>query len=236
MKSEKREVSFLVFVCFIILFLLFMFLGPNKNNTSNAIIGSTALGESPSVITLVLMFVALIVVLALVFFVFKKIKRRKIRIETPKPDEEKMAIEKPREARKESKGDLGEEDIDKLFSGGDSGEEEPEAEPETVSEPEEDHLQKLQQSQKKEVMVNLQDLKNKIKGMLTEKLTKEQIVGRLKSDGMNMDQINRAIEEVNIDNLRGYVTQALKQGFSRDQVVRNLAEHGWKKEQIEKVI
>src|SRR3989344_5251886 len=232
MKSEKREVSFLVFVCFIILFLLFMFLGPNKNNTSNAIIGSTALGESPSVITLVLMFVALIVVLALVFFVFKKIKRRKIRIETPKPDEEKMAIEKPREARKESKGDLGEEDIDKLFS----GDAEPESEPETIDEPEEDHLQKLQQSQKKEVMVNLQDLKNKIKGMLTEKLTKEQIVGRLKSDGMNMDQINRAIEEVNIDNLRGYVTQALKQGFSRDQVVRNLAEHGWKKEQIEKVI
>ena len=94
----------------------------------------------------------------------------------------------------------------------------------------------MEQPQDKEILTNLQDLKNKIKGMLTEKLTKEQIIGRLKSQGVGMNQITKSIEEVNIDNLRGYVTQALKQGFTKDQIVRNLAVHGWKKEQISKVI
>tara|TARA_Y100000034_G_C6852461_1_gene386882 strand:+ start:544 stop:1254 length:711 start_codon:yes stop_codon:yes gene_type:complete len=236
METKKRELSLFIFVCFIVLFLLFMLLSPNTGKTSNAIVGSTALGESPSVITLVILFVVLVVVLAVVFFIFKKLKKKKLKVKAPQPSEEvkgeKKIGEKPREAKKESKSDLEEGDIDKLFSG--NGVEEPK----TVEKPKpkEDHVQKLQQPQKKEVLANLQDMKNKIKGMLTQKLTKEQIIARLKTAGMNIDQINKAIEEVNLDNLRGYVTQALKQGFAKDQVVRNLAAHGWKKEQIEKVI
>ena len=85
------------------------------------------------------------------------------------------------------------------------------------------------------VLTNLQDLKNKIKMMSSQNITREQIVNNLKSQGVTMDQINKAIEEVNIDNLREYVNQALKQGMTKDQIIRSLMMHGWRQEQISKV-
>lgn len=222
MEGGKKELSFWVFVGFLLLFLVFMVVGPDRSNTSNAIIGSTALGESPSVVTLVVLFVVLIVVLAGVFIMFRKFKKKKSQIESPKPVQDD---------KKEPKAELGEGDIDKLFSDEEKKLEEPRKEIKK-----EIPVEKFGQPKKKEILTNLQDLKNKIKGMLTQKLTKEQIVGSLKSQGVNVDQITKAMEEVNIDNVREYVTQALKQGFSRDQIVRNLAVHGWKKEQISRVI
>ncbi len=223
MEGGKRELSFWVFVGFLLLFLVFMFVGSDTENTSNAIVGSIALGESPSIITLVILFVILIIVLAGVFVIFRKLKKKKVNVVTP-------TVKDQKEVGKETKSELGGDDIDKLFSEGEKKEEPIKAVKKEIP------VKKMEQPQKKEVLTNLQDLKNKIKGMLTERLTKEQIIGRLKSHGVDVNQITKAIEEVNIDNLRGYVTQALKQGFSRDQIVRNLAVHGWKKEQISKVI
>lgn len=224
MQGDKKEVSFLVFVGFVILFMLFLFLGLGEDNTSNAIIGSTALGDSPSLITIVILFVILIIILAAVFFLFRKLKKKKFKVLAPGSVEGKKDLDK-----KEVKTELEEGDMDKLFS----EEEKPKevSKKEVKKEPVEKEIEKP-----KEVLTNLQDLKNKIKGMLTQKLTKEQIVGSLKSQGVSVDQVTKAIEEVNLDSIRVYVSQALKQGFTKDQIIRNLAAHGWKKEQISKVI
>tara|TARA_Y100000310_G_C20373084_1_gene664454 strand:+ start:34 stop:726 length:693 start_codon:yes stop_codon:yes gene_type:complete len=230
MQGDKKEVSFLVFVGFVILFLFFLFLGPNEN-TSNAIIGSVDLGDSPSPVTIIILFVILVVILAGVFFVFRKLKKKKIKVSAPGGVKDGKKNLSSKEDKKDSDAGLEEGDMDKLFS--EEGDK-----PKEVSKeiPKQKPVKKIAQPKKKEVLTNLQDLKNKIKGMLTQKLTKEQIVGGLKSQGVSVDQITRAIEEVNLDSIRVYVTQALKQGFTKDQIIRNLANHGWKKEQISKVI
>ena len=72
--------------------------------------------------------------------------------------------------------------------------------------------------------------------MLSQNYSKEQIISNLKSQGVNIEQISKAIEEVNLDSLRDYITEALREGLTRDQIIRNLAMHGWKQEQISKVI
>ena len=225
MQGDKKEVSYIVFVGFVILFLLFLFLNPDSGSDSNAVIGSLSLGDNPSIITIVVLFVSLIVVLAIVFFIFKKFKKKSVKKGETKFDESKSSGNK-----KASKSELGDEDIDELFSG-EKKKRESKREFKKVN-----PVKKVEHSQKKEVLTNLQDLKNKVKGMLTQKLTKEQMIGRLKSEGVNVDQITKTIEEVNIDNLRIYVTQALKKGFTKDQIIRDLSVHGWKKEQISRVI
>jgi len=222
MEEQKREVSFLVFAGFLVLFVLFLFLSPDEKSSGSVVIGSVSLGENPSMITLLILFVILVVVLAAVFVIFKKLKKKKINIESPKPSDVKQSFED----KKEDKIDLGDEDIDKLFSG--NGEKKKE---ENYNKDEE-----KAQSTEKKVLTNLQDLKNKIKGMLSQNLTREQVISNLKSHGVTMDQISRAIEDINIDSLRDYVTEALNQRFTKDQIVKNLAMRGWKQEQISKVI
>jgi|SRR3989344_2367771 len=220
MEDKNREVSFLVFVGFLFLFILFLFLSPNEKSSGNAIIGSATLGENPSTITLLILFVILIVILAAVFVIFKKLKKKKIKIDSPaRPIEIKQVVNE----KKEEKIDFGDEDIEKLFS-------EPSQKKEEVKE---EVLEKIPAENK--VLTNLQDLKNKIKMMSSQNITREQIVNNLKSQGVTMDQINKAIEEVNIDNLREYVNQALKQGMTKDQIIRSLMMHGWRQEQISKV-
>ena len=221
MEEEKRGVSSLVFISFVVLFVLFLFLNPNQNKSGNVVIGSIVLGENPSIITIVILFVILVVILAAVFVIFKKLKKKKIKFESPKPTEIKQSVVS-QESKKEEKVELESEDIEKLFSNHNQ-------------KIEEQYEEEVQPTEKK-VMINLQDLKNKIKGMLSQSFTKEQIIGNLKSQGFTMDQISKTIDEVNIDNLRDYVSEALKQGLTRDQIVRNLAMHGWKQEQISKVI
>jgi len=218
MESEKRDVSFWVFVGFLLLFLVFMFLGPNEKS-GNAIIGSSALGESPSIVIVIVLFIVLIVVLAVVFIIFKKIKKKKMKGGVLKPEDRR---ETPK-GRGETNLEMGEEEVEKLFSEGE------------MEKPKEEPLEKLEQKPKK-VLTNLQELKDRVKGMLGQKFTKDQITTDLKSEGISVDQINRVIGEVNIENLKVYVNKALKQGFTKDQIIRNLAMHGWKKEQISKVI
>lgn len=220
MEEQKREVSFLVFVCFLILFVLFLFLNSGEKSSGNVVIGSITLGENPSVITLVILFVILVVILAAVFVIFKKLKKKKVRVEGPKPVISQNIIS---EAKGEPKVKLQDEDIEKLFSANHEKEKEQYEVP--IEEPIE-----------KKVLTNLQDLKNKIKGMLSQNYNKEQIISNLKSQGITMDQIIKSIEEVNLDNLRSYVTQALSEGLTKDQIIRNLAMRGWKQEQISKVI
>jgi len=231
MEEKKREVSFLVFVGFLLLFLIFFFLGPSDKSSGNVVIGSITLGENPSIVTLIVLFIILVVVLAAVFLVFKKFKKKKVHVESPTQEDKKLGFEKNKEDKKESKLELDDREIEKLFSGdGETKKEPPKVEPVNDK-----LVDKIQQPEKK-VLTNLQDLKNKIKGMLSQNFNREQIIGNLKLQGITIDQITKAIEDVNLDNIRGYVTQTLNQGFTKDQIIRNLAAHGWKKEQISKVI
>src|SRR3989344_2286583 len=210
MEEGRKEVSFLVFVGFLVLFVLFLFLNPGQKSSGNVVIGSVTLGENPSIITLVILFVILVVVLAAAFVI--------IRIESPKLEtKENMVAEK----KEEQKVELQDDDIEKLFS---------------ENHKEEKHEEIVEKPSEKKILVNLQDLKNKIKGMLSQNYNKEQIISNLKSQGVNIEQISKAIEEVNLDSLRDYITEALREGLTRDQIIRNLAMHGWKQEQISKVI
>lgn len=224
MEEEKREVSFLVFVAFVALFMLFLLLNPGQNSSGNVVIGSITLGENPSIITLAILFVILVIILAAVFVIFKKLKKKKIKIESPKLVTSNQSMVS--ETKAEPKVELQDDDIEKLFSDNRQKPDQPE-----INEVKE----KVQPTENK-VMVNLQDLKNKIKGMLSQNYNKEQVISNLKSQGVNMDQISKAIEEVNLDNLRDYVTQSLREGLTRDQIIRNLAMHGWRQDQISKVI
>jgi len=218
MEEGRKEVSFLVFVGFLVLFVLFLFLNPGQKSSGNVVIGSVTLGENPSIITLVILFVILVVVLAAAFVIFRKLKKKKIRIESPKLEtKENMVAEK----KEEQKVELQDDDIEKLFS---------------ENHKEEKHEEIIEKPSEKKILVNLQDLKNKIKGMLSQNYSKEQIISNLKSQGVNIEQISKAIEEVNLDSLRDYITEALREGLTRDQIIRNLAMHGWKQEQISKVI
>ena len=207
MESGKKEASYLVFVGFVLLFLVFMVLNPGSKNTSNAIIGSSTLGENPSIITLMVLFVILIVVLAVVFIIFKKIKsKRKSNANPPKPSDSqsKMSdnkVETELEEKKDSRTELAENDINELFSSGGTEEKE---QPKPAEMPKKEPMQNTiqQKPTEKKVMTNLQDLKNKVKGMLSQSFTKDQIIGNLKSQGISSDQISKVIIEVNIDNLR----------------------------------
>lgn len=220
MEEQKREVSFLVFVGFLLLFVLFLFLSPEEKSSGNAIIGSVSLGESPSILTVLILFVILMIILAAVFVILKKLKKKKTSIAIPaKPAEIKSAMEE----KKDEKVDFGDGDIEKLFSGGN----EKNAKEETA--------EKAQPTENK-VMINLQDLKNKIKMMSSQGITREQITNNLKSRGATIDQVNKAIEEVNLENLKDYVNQALRQGMTKEQIARTLMMHGWKQEQITKVV
>lgn len=234
MEPEKKDVSFLVFACFIVLFVIFLFLGPNEKSNGNAIIGSVSLGDSPSVATLIILFVILIVILAFVFFVFKKMKSKKVKVDVPNSNNSlkgNVLVPTKSNISKGSKEDIDEGDIEKLFSS--NGEDSKKEEPVKQLSPEKP-IKNAQDSNK--TLANLQDMKNKIKGMISQNFNKDQVISSLKSQGITMDQIGKAMEEVNTDNLRNYVTQALKQGFTRDQIIRNLSMNGWKQDQISKVI
>jgi len=113
MEDNKREASFLVFVGFLFLFVLFLFFSPDEKSSGNVIIGSVALGENPSVITLLILFLILVIILAAVFVIFRKLKKKKTIIESPKPTE----IKQNAEEKKEEKPNFNDEDVDKLFSG-----------------------------------------------------------------------------------------------------------------------
>ena len=204
-----------------VLFVLFLFLNPEQKSSGNVVIGSITLGENPSIITLVILFVILVVILAAAFVIFKRLKKKKIKLEGPKPEIKGNVIV---EKKGEHEVELDNEDIEKLFSENHENHEE------------EEHEEIIKKPIEKKVLTNLQDLKNKIKGMLSQNYNKEQIISNLKSQGISIDQINKSIEEVNLDNLRDYVTEALREGMTRDQIIKNLAMHGWKQEQISKVI
>ena len=49
MEEGRKEVSFLVFVGFLVLFVLFLFLNPGQKSSGNVVIGSVTLGENPAV-------------------------------------------------------------------------------------------------------------------------------------------------------------------------------------------
>ena len=192
MEEEKKGVSFLVFVGFLVLFVLFLFVEPSSKGSGNVVIGSITLGESPSIITLIILFVILIIILAAVFIILKKLKKKKIKVETPMEDK-KPGFEVKKENKKSSNAELDDGDIEKLFSG--NGETIREEKPKEELK-EKKSEEKVQQPEKK-VLTNLQDLKNKIKGMLSQNATREQIIGNLKLQGITMDQIGKAMEDVN---------------------------------------
>lgn len=225
MGSGKKESSLVVFIGFILLFLLFLFVGP-KEKSGNAIIGSTVLGENPSMMTIIILFVILIIILIAVFVIFKKIKKKKM-----------MKGENPKLGDKEvSKGDMEEADIERLFS------EDSEIKPEAKKEPSIDIGSSLGKNEEhldfkpKEPLTNLQEVKDRVKGMLSQNFSKNQITTDLKSEGMSENQINKILGDINLDNLRAYVDQSLKRGVTKDQISRDLMAHGWKQEQISKVM
>ena len=113
--------------------------------------------------------------------IFRKLKKKKIRIESPKLEtKENMVAEK----KEEQKVELQDDDIEKLFS---------------ENHKEEKHEEIIEKPSEKKILVNLQDLKNKIKGMLSQNYNKEQVISNLKSQGVNIDQISKAIEEGDIE-------------------------------------
>ena len=245
---NKREVSLLVFGGFIVLFILFLFLGPQESTkgafTFDGIVGSAELGGI-SIVTLIIVFVILIVVLIGVILLLKKFRRKSHNfVAPPNPgaspaDLGQKNITSPLEENagrkaESSSGDILDEDIESLFSENVSAKKEepikeiPSKKQETSARQENAQIQKP--------LVNANQLKVQVSSLLGKGYSREQILEFLGKKGFTSEQIVKTIDEMNNDNLRNYISNALKQGFSKEQVARNLLAHGWKPEQISRFI
>ncbi len=220
--EEKKEInlSFLVIACFILLFFIFLAVKPSTSGhtVASSIVGGMGISEDFSVITLILAFVTLIVFLALILFIYKKvIKHPKRELpKAPTPKRELPDLDKGRELFYDDNKPLGQE-------------EEPIKEeiPKVETRP-------LQTEQK--VLTNLNLLKRDIVELLKQNYNKENIISVLKSKGWSIEQIVKSIDEINMDNLRNYIKKAFELGFNKEQVVMHLKRSGWDDGIISKIL
>jgi len=236
-EQNKKEISFLVFGGFIVLFVLFLFLSQEGSTkgafTFEEVIGSSEIGGT-SVITLVIIFVILVVVLIAVILLLKKFKKKKHTFIAPKTHEDsqkkgKLSFNPLKENIKsnldKAPEDMADEDIESLFS-------------ETVGIKTEDEskVSGFSSTKNQEPMTNANQLKTQVNSLFDKGNNSKQVVEILKKKGFTPKQVSKVIDDINNDNLKNYINNALKQKFSKDQITRNLLSNGWKSEQISKFL
>jgi hypothetical protein len=167
-----------------------------------------------------IVFIVLILALGIIYFVYKKMGKKKDIANIPLPSKENKEKDILEGIAEHKEINI---DVDKLFS----SDEKPIEMAERIA---------IEKPNEKKVLTNLSDLKITIIGLLRQRYNKQQILGLLQSKGWTIEQIEKAIGEINLDNLRGYVNNALKEGFTREQVKQMLLRNGWSEEAVSKVM
>lgn len=240
--------SFIVIAIFVILFFAFI-------NTQPEYSGA-AITDDISALSIVIAIVVVIAVLGSIFFILRRIKRRKLgnMPVPPKPGnlkaETNVGIQMPSApgisgmTKVPSPGaqnsqtqntmvfdnvKLNEEELSSLFKETPIKEEKKEPVKEEAPEPEKRVIEE-------KTLANLSELKNLISRLLGKNYSKEQITKFLQSKGWSGLQISKAVEELNNDNLRKYIKEAKQIGMNNDQIIKSLLENGWKIDVIRKIL
>jgi len=228
MEEKEMSLPFLAITIFVFLFFVFIFVNPDPsgNIVASDIVASMGISEEFSMITVILIFITLIILLGIIFFVYKKLLKKKhkggIPIKPPAPEAEKGVLA----------------DMDKgkdLFSEIDKEEsklEHDEAHPSVKLEVEEKSLDEKSIEQKpvqaeQKILTNLNQLKKSIIILLNQKYQRQDILRILEAKGWSIEQIVKAIDEINRDNLRAYIKKSLELGFSKDHIAEYLKKNGW---------
>jgi len=241
------SLSFLAITIFVFLFFVFIFVKPDPsgNVVASDLVAGMGIAEEFSMVTMILAFVTLIVLLGIIFFVYKKLTKRKHMKKTIKPPIP--------EVKKDILADM---DKGKdLFS--DNNKEEPSLEKNVHEENklmdlqlepkleknllEKDSVKKDNVEQKsvqkeQKILTNLNQLKKGIIVLLNQRYQRQDILRILESKGWSIEQVVKAIDEINLDSLRAYVKKSLGLGFSKDQIVEYLKRNGWDESLVMKAI
>ncbi len=242
------NMSLFVIAMFVLLFFVFI-------NTQPGITGN-AITDDISALSIVIAIVVVIVVLGLIFFILRRIKKRKLGSIPipPKPGnlktEANIGMQMPtvpgapgmanvpspgaQTTQTQSKMvfdnvKLNEEELSSLFKETPVKEEKKEPVKEEIQAPEKKIIEER-------TLANLSELKNLISRLVSKNYSKEQITKFLQSKGWSGLQISKAVEELNNDNLRKYIKEAKQIGMSNDQIIKSLLENGWKIDVIKRVL
>ncbi|MBU2633936.1 MAG: hypothetical protein KJ674_01700 [Nanoarchaeota archaeon] len=217
MGDSEINASFYVVASFILLFFVFMFISPEPEPTGQAV--GSLLGEgSSSLIIIVVIFVVLILALGVAYFVYKKLKKKKISEDVPLPKKESKEKD-VLEGIAEHRADLSGMEVDKLFST-----------------EEKEEKKEIAKPAEKKILTNLGELKTTIVNLLRQRYSKQQILNLLESKGWTLEQVEKAIEDLNLDNLKRYVANSLKEGFNKETIKQSLLRSGWNVDLVNKAI
>ena len=182
------------------------------------LIGDTSEISSPVLITAIAL---LIVIWAVLIFLYIKLKKKKQLQKLP----ELPGVQAPSQVEK--KGTLSEEELKQLFK---------EIAPslETAKIPMQIPQKPTLEIKKPEQ--NLNELKNLILNLLNKNYTRESIIKHLQKKGWKFNQMAQVIKNINENNLRNYIKEASSLGYARQQYTPLLLSKGWSLEDIDKTL
>jgi len=237
MENKEAPVSFYVLAAFGLLFLVFFFLGQpetseqQKTGNDIAITGALSVGSITSTAGLIVIGTVAILVIGFAFIFMKKMSNKKKRLgeaevpQAPKVDKSlNLPGSKLEEKHKEAiKEEIPDRDVDDLFG------EDLEPHIKASDKREEEEIYKpTKPLETQKSMVNVSELKNKIKEMLRERRSKEDIFRALQSEGYTPQQIETATDEINLETLKDYIGKCLSRGLGKSQIFENLKAKNWK--------
>ena len=254
MKKGESSLSFAVLAGLILLFLIFIIIEPTPSGNLSFDLSGT---EGDSSLTLIIAVGVLLAVLGILFVVYKKMKQRKKIPSAPNIESGKKReiddLDRLFEKR-EGMPNTKKHEENKIPPLNPEGYEQPQPHREqpqynepknheipSLEEVNNGHHKKQQpippyekQTDHEDKKINLEPIKQMIRNLIRKNYNHDQLVKYLQSQGLNPEDISKAIEEINIENLKLYIQESLQKGFKKEQIIQLLKSNGWNPNIIEK--